>query len=296
MDQTLKITLLGTGTPQPDGHKFGTSTLVEAGGMRVLLDCGRGAVVRLAQLGVPVGSIDAVLISHFHSDHYAALPDIVMTGAIPAPWGGRKRPLRLIAPEGVREVAEGLWAFTSADRNIRVADSEIDAKLHRLDVGVLTEGVVLEENGLRIVAFEVDHGEFVKPAFGYRVEYGGHVFVHSHDTRYCDNLIKHAEGTDVLVHEVAMARAETLERDPHARTVLEHHITPREVGRVFAQVGPKVAMLTHVVLKAPDAPSLAELLEEVGQEYDQPVMVARDLTVIRFGASIAIHSGETARG
>ena len=296
MAAPLKITLLGTGTPMPDRHKFGTSTLVEAGGMRVLLDCGRGAVVRLSQIGVPVGSIDAVLISHFHSDHYAALPDLVMTGAIPAPWGGRQKPLRVVGPEGVQQVVDGLWSFMSADRAIRVADGEIDADMQRVEVGVISEGVVLEENGLRIVAFEVDHGDFVKPAFGYRVEFGGHVFVHSHDTRYCENLIRHAEGADVLVHEVAMARPETLEKHPHARTVLEHHITPREVGRVFAQVRPRVAMLTHLVLKAPDAPGIGELLDEVGQDYDGPVLVARDLTVIRFGASIAIHSGETERG
>lgn len=292
----MKITLLGTGTPMPDCHKFGTSTLVEAGGMRVLIDCGRGAVVRLAQLGVAVGSIDAVLMSHFHSDHYAALPDIVMTGAIPASWGGRKRQLRVFGPEGIREVVDGLWAFMSADRNIRVADKEIDAETQRVEVGVISEGVVLDENGLRIIAFEVDHGDFVKPAFGYRVEYDGHVFVHSHDTRYSENLIRHAEGADVLVHEVAMARPETLEKYPHARTVLEHHITPREVGRVFAQVQPKAAILTHLVLKAPDAPSIEELLEEVGQAYNRPVVVARDLTVIRFGTSIAVYSGETARG
>ncbi|WP_126979079.1 MBL fold metallo-hydrolase [Frigidibacter oleivorans] len=118
----MKITLLGTGTPMPDLHKFGTSTLIEAGGLRVLLDCGRGAVVRLAQIGVPAGSIDAVLISHFHSDHYAALPDLVMTGAIPAPWGARRRRLRVVGPEGVREVVDGLWAFMSGDRTIRVAD------------------------------------------------------------------------------------------------------------------------------------------------------------------------------
>ena len=188
------------------------------------------------------------------------------------------------------------WAFTSADRTIRVADGEIDPDRHRIDVGVISEGVMLEENGLRIIAFEVDHGEFVKPAFGFRVEYGGHVFVHSHDTRYSENLIAHAAGADVIVHEVAMARHETLERDPHSRTVLEHHITPREVASVFAKVRPKVAILTHLILKAPDPPSIEELLEEVGRGYDQPVFVARDLTVIRFGASITIYSGETARG
>ena len=124
---SMRITLLGTGTPQPDSHKFGTSTLVEAGGMRVLLDCGRGTVLRLSQLGIPVGSIDAVLFSHFHSDHYAALPDVVMTGAIPAPWGGRRAPLRVSGPAGVEEVVTGLWAFMSADRAVRVAGNEIDA-------------------------------------------------------------------------------------------------------------------------------------------------------------------------
>ena len=296
MAPSMKITLLGTGTPQPDGHKFGTSTLVEAGGLRVLLDCGRGAVVRLGQIGVPVGSIDAVLLSHFHSDHYAALPDIVMTGAIPAAWGDRKRPLRVLGPDGVREVVEGLWAFTGADRAIRVADSEIDADMHRVEAGTIAEGVVFAQGGLTITAFEVDHGDFVKPAFGYRVDFGGHVFVHSHDTRYSENLIRHADGADVLVHEVAMARAETLESDPHSRTVLDHHITPREVGRVFKQVGPKLALLSHVVLKGPNPPTIEQMLDEVGREFDGPVAVARDLTTIRFGASIALYSGETARG
>lgn len=296
MQSTLKITLLGTGTSQPDSHKFGTSTLIEAGGLRVLLDCGRGAAVRLLQIGVPVGSVDAVIISHFHSDHYAALPDLIMTGAIPAPWGGRKSPLRVFGPEGIERVVDGLWDFMSADRNIRVADSEIDPEMQRVQASVVSEGVVFDENGLRIIAFEVDHGDFVKPAFGYRVEYGGHVFVHSHDTRYSPNLIKHAAGADVLVHEVAMAKPETMRDHPHTRTVLEHHITPGEVGSVFSQIRPKIAMLTHLVLKGPDAPSIGEMLEEVGQTYDGPVLVGRDLTVIRFGPSIAVYSAETARG
>ncbi|MBR9839380.1 MAG: MBL fold metallo-hydrolase [Rhodobacteraceae bacterium] len=292
----MKITLLGTGTPQPNIHKFGTSTLIEAAGFRILVDAGRGAVARLAQIDVPVGSIDMVLFSHFHSDHYAALPDIVMTGAIPASWGGRKKRLKIVGPEGVQRVTEGLWAFTSADRDIRIADREIDPEMHRVEAEVLKEGVIFEQNDLKITAFEVDHGDFVKPAFGYRVDYAGQSFVHSHDTRYSENLIRHAQGADVLVHEVAMARPETLERHPHSRTVLEHHITPVEVGRVFSQIKPKLAMLTHLVLKGPDAPGIDEMLEEVGQSYAMPVIVARDLTVIRFGAAISTYSGETLRG
>lgn len=284
----MKVTLLGTGTPAPSGRRFGTATLIEAGGKRVLLDCGRGAVVRLGELGIPVGSIDAVLFSHFHSDHYVGLPDLLMTGAIPASWGGRSTPLRILGPRGVRGVAEGLWQFSAADRAIRVADSEIQEDMHRTEVTEFTEGVVLDEDGLRILAIEVDHGDFVKPAFGFRVEYGGRSFVHSHDTRLSENLIAQAAGVDVLLHEVAMARPESLAVSAHARTVLEHHITPREVGQVFDRIRPQLALLTHVVLKGPNPPSLGDVLEAVGETYSGPVIVARDLMEIRFGTNVSL--------
>jgi len=287
---------LGTGTPAPSGRRFGTATLIEAGGLRVLLDCGRGVVVRLAELGLPVGSVDAVLFSHFHSDHYVGLPDLLMTGAIPAIWGGRRKPLRILGPRGVRAVAEGLWQFSAADRDIRIADSEISESMHCTEVTEFTEGVVFDEAGLRIIAIEVDHGEFVKPAFGFRVEFGGRSFVHSHDTRLSENLIAQAARADVFVHEVAMARPETLKGSAHVRTVLDHHITPREVGQVFDRTRPQLALLTHVVLKGPNPPQIDDVLAEVAETYAQPVIVAQDLMVIRLGKSISISFAGSERG
>ena len=68
MSDTLKITLLGTGIPNPDMNAFGTSTLIEAGDEVVMIDCGRGAVIRLAQAGYPLGYVDTIIISHYHSD------------------------------------------------------------------------------------------------------------------------------------------------------------------------------------------------------------------------------------
>ena len=79
----LRVILLGTGIPNPDINAFGTATIIEAGSQRVLLDCGRGTVIRMAQLGIPLGAVDEVFLSHFHSDHYAGLFDLLMTGTIP---------------------------------------------------------------------------------------------------------------------------------------------------------------------------------------------------------------------
>src|SRR3982751_3585950 len=89
----LKVTLLGTGSPNPQADRFSMSTLVEAGGTRLLIDAGRGSSVRLWQLGVSLGSIDAVFLTHFHSDHTIGLPDLWLTGWIDTPYGPRHTPL-----------------------------------------------------------------------------------------------------------------------------------------------------------------------------------------------------------
>jgi len=76
----FRVTLLGTGVPIPSPERFGPSTLIEAGGQRLLVDAGRGATIRLSQLGVPLGSIDALLLTHYHSDHTSGIPDLWLTG------------------------------------------------------------------------------------------------------------------------------------------------------------------------------------------------------------------------
>lgn len=286
---SLRITLLGTGIPNPDINAFGTSTLIEAGEECVLLDCGRGAVVRLAQAGYPLGVTDTVILSHYHSDHYAGLLDLVMTGTIQQPFSNRGGPLHVYGPPGVKDIAEGAWQVTRPDRDIRVADSEIDPEHMRIiphEYG--SEGVVFERNGLRIIAIEVDHGEFIRPAYAFRVEYGDHVFVHSHDTRYNENLIAQAQGADVFVHEVAAARQSTLDAYPRIQIAIDHHASPQDVGRVFAQTRPRMALLTHLVMLPPDPYTVEEVMAELAEEYDGTVMVAEDLMTIVIGKNISM--------
>ncbi|MBB26155.1 MAG: hypothetical protein CME02_11630 [Geminicoccus sp.] len=206
MSDTLKITLLGTGIPNPDVNAFDTSTLIEAGDEVVMLDFGRGAVIRLAQAGYPLGYVDTIIISHYHSDHFSGLFDLAMTGTIQQPFSNRGGQLHIFGPWGIDDIAEGAWQATKPDRDIRVADHEIDPEHMRIiRYSCEQEGVVYDRGGLRIIAIEVDHGEFIRPAYAFRVEYGGHVFVHSHDTRYNENLIAQAQGVDVFIHEIAAA-------------------------------------------------------------------------------------------
>lgn len=288
MGDTLKITMLGTGTPVPNAYAFGTATLVEAGGNCVLLDCGRGTVIRLGQMGIPLGKIEAVILSHYHSDHYAGLFDLQMTGAIPHKWAGRSGPLDVFGPVGLTHLTDGAWEAAKLDRDIRVADSEMDADRMRLVPHIYEEGVVFDKNGLKIIAIEVDHGEHIRPAFGFRVEYAGKVFVHSQDTCYNENLIKQAQGADVFVHEVAAARPEALKKNPAIKVAINHHADPTDVGRVFAQVKPRLAMLTHLVFLGPDPVTIEEVLDELGDVYDGTLVVAEDMMTILIGKTISV--------
>lgn len=100
----------------------------------------------------------------------------------------------------------------------------------------MNEGVVFEKGGLTITAFEVDHTP-VRPAFGFRVDYGGRSLVLSGDTRVSENLIRHAQGADLLVHEVASPESFQRAgiRPERARQVIEHHVTPEQAGDVENQ-------------------------------------------------------------
>ena len=285
----LKISLLGTGIPNPDINAFGTSTLIEAGSEKVLIDCGRGTVIRMAQMGFPLGHIDTLILSHYHSDHYSGIFDLLMTGTIQQPFSNRGGPLKVIGPPGVEDIAEGAWLATRPDREIRVADSEIDPEHMRIIPQVYKrEGLVYDNGGLKIIAIEVDHGEFIRPAYAFRVEYAGHVFVHSHDTRYNENLIAQAQGADVFIHEVAAARESTLASYPRVKVAIDHHASPTDAGRVFAQTKPILAMLTHVVLLPPDPMTISEVTAEIAQEYDGIVLVAEDLMTIVIGHNTTV--------
>jgi len=207
----FRVTLLGTASPSPRPNRFGPSTLVEAGDQKLLIDAGRGVPIRLRQLNVPIGKIDALFLTHFHSDHTSGVPDVWLTGWLAPAFGQRKGAFHVIGPTGAKQLMDGLQQAYAADIKIR----ESDEKLSRDDIAVTVDefsadGVVYEKNGVRVTAFEVNHGDVIKPAYGYRIDFRGKSVVISGDTRFTENVIKYGSGVDVLIHEVGVAGPEMM--------------------------------------------------------------------------------------
>jgi len=277
----IKVTLLGTGTPQPSMDRFSASILVQAGGKNLLFDAGRGCLLRLRQLHVENNTVDAVFFTHLHSDHVVGFPDFWLTGWLVSQ---RKEPLKVFGPEGTRQMTDYLQKAYQFDISIRIQDDKASTEGSKILTTDIKEGTIYEKDGVKVIAFLVDHYPVV-PAFGYRIEYGGHSVVLSGDTRYSENLIKFAKGTDLLVHEVAIA-ADTLKKSDPKYNVLAHHTTSEQAGKVFTAVKPKLAVYSHIVriYQYPEE----EILKRTKENYPGPVILGEDLMSFSVGEKVTM--------
>jgi ribonuclease Z len=281
--QEIKVTLLGTGCPPAVMNRFGPSLLVEAGGQKFLFDAGRGALQRLNQVNVMWRNVQGVFLTHLHSDHVVGFPDLWLTGWLTP---GRDVPLQVWGPRGTKNMMSHLEQAYEYDIRIRLYDDRASPDGVVILAEDIAEGFVYEKSGVKITAFEVDHTP-VKPAFGYRVDYGGRSVVLSGDTRVSENLIRHAQGVDLLIHEVAAP--ETFQRagvpPERATSVVAHHVTPEQAGEVFSRTKPKLAVYSHIVL--PTATE-QDLIPPTRKTYAGPLEVGEDLMVIEVGEKIVV--------
>lgn len=278
----IVVILLGTGTPVPRVERAGASTLVEAGSEKLLFDCGREATLRLTQAHIAIPDITAVFFTHLHSDHVVGFPDFLLTG-----WLLRRtRPVRAFGPAGSKDMMANLEKAYAEDVRIRIADEKLPPEGVQVDAVDVTPGVVYQHNGVKVTAFDVDHGPAIKPSFGYRVEYGGHAVVLSGDTRFSENLIRNAAGADVIVHEVMIADPEMVKTSAPFQRRVAHHTSPAEAGTVFARVKPKLAVYSHVG-------SLGnfndeDIVRQTRATYDGPLVVGSDLMRIEIGDRVTV--------
>jgi len=287
----ISVHLLGTGAPIPRMDRFGPSTLVTIAGKKLLFDAGRGVSQRLWQLGIPLGSIDAVFLTHLHSDHLVGLPDLWLTGWLQPEYGRRQSSLSLIGPKGTETFAESMKGGFGPDIIFRSEKEGLPLRGISINTQEIAgEQIVYQEQGIIVRAFEVDHGA-VKPAYGFRIEFGGKSVVISGDTRFNENLIRNAEGADVLIHEVVAAAA-PLRETPFVQRQFGYHTSPEDLARVFSASKPKMAVLTHFVLlgnptyPAPTADDVMKELRDKG--YAGPAVAGVDLMRIDVGASVTI--------
>jgi ribonuclease Z len=278
----FRVTLLGTGAPPPRLDRFGPSTLVEVGGKKFIFDAGRGATQRLHQLGIPFGDVDGMFLTHHHSDHVVGFPDLWLTGWIGRPWGRRSVPLEVWGPEGTQQMMEHLPQAFAVD--IRVRRRNYPPEGVKLVAHEIEEGVVLDSDGLEISAFEVDHGGEELPAFGYRIDYAGRSVVLSGDTTFNENLIRHAEHADVLVHEVTAAGDGTAENAQQLKRIAANHTTPEQAAEVFSRVKPRLAVYNHLLLFGSATPK--DLVPMTRKKYAGPLIVGEDLLQIEIGEEV----------
>jgi ribonuclease Z len=278
----MRVTLLGTGTPILNINRFGMSTLVEAGGLKLLFDAGRGAAMRLHQAKVPLREITAIFVTHLHSDHIAGIPDVYATAPLIPPGAGRRVPLEIWGPQGIADVARGVELMFTANNRIRLTEKELVPEVTKIATHDVPPdgGAVFQKDGVVVTAFLVDHGH-AKPAYGYRIDHDGHAVVLSGDTIYTPNLIQRAKGVDLLVHCVAIGSRRLEEAAPElAQRRYSHLANPEMVGRILNEVSPKQAVLSHISLMSRadiPRPGNAELQSRIGALYKGPFIIGEDL-------------------
>lgn len=280
----FKVTLLGTGSPLLSMERFGPATLVEVGEEKLLFDAGRGAALRLSQTGLLPGKVNKLFITHLHSDHTIGIPDVWLTGSLPTA-GKRETIFEVWGPTGTKDMMGKMEEAFIADIEVRKKNqNEILNGLNTIGHDI-EQGTVYEKDGVEVVAFLVDHGP-MEPSYGYRVNYKGHSVVISGDTRYNENLIDFAKGTDLLIHEVAAARPDN--KSPAIQKILDLHTPPEEAGKVFSKVSPKLAVYTHIVLLDGLTDTEANLAVRTSKVYDGQVVIGEDLMSFEIGNNIRV--------
>jgi len=232
----------------------------------------------------PFAEVDALFLTHLHSDHVVGIPDLWLTGWIM----GRKVPLRVWGPAGTKQMMAHLQEAYEFDIHIRRdVDEKLPAQGAEVAAKDIGQGIVYQNGNLKVTAFTVDHGP-VKPALGYRIDFAGHSVVLSGDTRYSENLIRFSQGTDVLIHEVldpdAYRKSDSIFSPEQIKKVIEHHTTPEQAGTVFTRVKPKLAVYSHIV--PGDAP---HLIPHTRKTYSGPLEVGEDLMSIEIGEKVEVH-------
>jgi ribonuclease Z len=273
----MQFTFLGTGCPVPSPLRAGPAHLVTTTRARLLIDCGSGVAQRLVLVGHRGADIDALVITHYHSDHVVDFYQLLVSS-----WHqGRARPLVVHAPmTAIAHMRRQLEAYRD-ERELRIAH-ERRLSTTGLDVEFreLQEGQKLAFDDLIAEPFAVDHRP-VTPAYGLTFASGATRIVFSGDTRSVPALVEAARGCDLLVCEVFVDRemVETpgLRSAETIAAVRSYHMTPREIAGVAKEASVKALALTHLV---PPAADRAGLVAEIREGYAGPVIVGEDLMSI----------------
>jgi len=285
----MSLITVGTAAPLP-GDRTQSCNAVFVNGQFLVFDLGRGAAGAIEKLRLPQQAVSAVFISHWHSDHYLDLPHFVNRS-----WMlGRQSPLNVYGPNPIDSILGGLQSFLYQDQNHREAHhgAEILDKSVAgtnpilVNVNDGSELMIYNNDGVTVTAFRVNHDP-IDPSLGYKIEYKGRSIVFSGDTKKSDQVIKAAEGADILVHEAMqkdfIQRASALqEKQGNIRNatilkdIINYHSSPTEAAEVASAANVKKLILSHLAPTPENPISRRFYTRGLDKIYNGPILLAED--------------------
>jgi len=282
-----QVVLLGTGNPPADPDRSGPATAIVVNGTPYLVDFGAGVVRRAKSAAVDKGisglepvNLRVAFVTHLHSDHTVGYPDLILT-----PWViGRRVPLEVYGPAGIKAMTEHLFEAYRADFETRTRDRKLYTvgafpEGHAVNAHEIAPGEVYKDANVTVTAFRTKHA---MESFGYRFDTPDRSIVISGDTNPTQATIDACNGCDVLIHEVL-----TLEwlakRQDFQGYAAQHHTTTAQLTELATKARPRLLVLYHASLSLRPAvdserSTPAALLDEMSK-YAGRVVVGRDLDV-----------------
>ncbi len=246
----MQLTILGSGTAIPVADRFPAGYLLQFGAMRALVDCGPGTLRRFAATGHTLHQLDAVLLTHYHTDHCADLAALLF--ALRSPTFAGRAPMRLFGAPGLRRLVDKLteaWPW--------LAPRDYELQLHEITPGAFALG------DAKVDAIPIRH---TAQSLGYRVTTAAGSIAFSGDADECDELVELARGVDLFVCDAAT---------PDGRK-LDGHLTPGLAAQHAARAGCHRLVLTHFYPECEGH----DLRQQAARHFAGPIVLAADLLTL----------------
>ena len=274
--------MLGTGNPIPDPERAGPSQAVVFNDRVFMVDCGRGALIRLAGAGISPAMIDRLLLTHLHSDHITDFNDLITTRWV---TGFPAVELPVIGPVGTTKFVKATLAMLSFDIDYRVKHHKDLEGAPEIEVNEVESGVVFDDGEIVISVAQTDHRP-VHPTVGYRIDSQENSVVLAGDTVPCEGLDQLCSGADVYVQTVI--RDDLLSQIPIPRVtdILSYHSTVVDAALTASRSGVRTLVLTHCV-PAPAVNQADEWISIAAEHFDGEILLPNDLDRIPISSGIS---------
>ena len=280
----MRVIACGTGMPTTRAAQAAACFLVELGnGDKFLFDIGSGSAERISSLQIPYNYLDKVFIGHLHTDHFGAIHDLFIGGALM----GRNRPLRVWGPSGsvpelgTKHAMDSMLQMLLWDLTARVGAT--DPRGYHIEVNEFDykgeNQVIYEDNGVVIRSFPAIHG--VDGAVSFALEWSGLKFVFSSDTYPNKWFIEYAKDADIVIHECFIAVPDIVNKmrftpESALQVGTQIHTAPEAFGKVMSEIKPRMAVAYHFFK---DFDTAAAVHDRVRKTYDGPLSLAEDFMV-----------------